>query len=131
MSEEEIIKRLKDMYTDNKSKLLDFKSGSYATILLQSGQEIMISIGTASVKFMKPGFLSYVTPKTIINKDISDWDKRYRNSTPLEREGTKMFLLIGLLLALSKIKSESEIEAAINFGNALGAGYGFSVTGLS
>lgn len=119
---EELKSKIQEKVAPSDLKIIDFKMTQYALLQLPSGSEIMISMGATTVKFLKKGLLGYVTPKTILSKQIADWDKRYLSHNALVREGVKLHLLTGLIFDLSKIKSENEIEQAIRDGNALGEG---------
>jgi hypothetical protein len=125
MTDEELKTKIHEKIAPSDLKIIDFKKTQYALVQLSSGSEFMISMGAATVKFFKKGLLGYVTPKTILSKQITDWDKRYLSYNSLVREGIKLNLLTGLIIKLSKIKSENEIEQAISEGNALGDGISF------
>ena len=77
------------------------------------------------VKFLKKGFLGYVMPKTILSKEIADWDNRFLSHSAILREGAKLNLLTGLIIKISGVKSEDEISQAIEHGNAIGEGMQF------
>jgi hypothetical protein len=125
MTDSELISKIQQKVAPSDLKIIDLKKSEYALVQLPTGTELMISMGATTVKFLKKGLLGYVTPKTILSKQIADWDNRYLSYDAFGREGAKLHLLTGLIIKLSKIRSENEIEQAIGEGNALGEGVGF------
>lgn len=125
MNDAELKTKIQQKVALSDLKIIDFKMAEYALVQLPSGTDLMISMGATTVKFLKKGLLGYVTPKTILSKQISDWDEQYLSYDALGREGVKMPLLTGLIIKLSKIRSENDIEKAIGEGNALGEGVSF------
>jgi hypothetical protein len=124
MTDDELKTKIQQKVAPTGLKIIDYKMAEYALVRLPSGTEFMISMGATTVRFLKKGLLGYVTPKTILSKQIADWDNRYLSYDALRREGIKLNLLTGLIINLSKIRSENEIEQAIGEGNALGEGVG-------
>ena len=124
MNSDELKTKIQEKIAPSDLKIIDYKMAEFALVRIPSGTELMISMGATTVKFLKKGLLGYVTPKTILSKQISDWDSRYISYDSLRREGIKLNLLTGLIIKLSKIRSENEIEQAIEDGNALGEGVG-------
>ena len=117
--------RIQEKISPSDLRIIDYKMARYAVVQLPSGTEIMISIGATMVKFLKKGFLGYVMPKTILSKEIADWDNRFLSHSAILREGAKLNLLTGLIIKISGVKSEDEISQAIEHGNAIGEGMQF------
>jgi hypothetical protein len=94
-------------------QVLNQKTGRSAKIGLPSGEEIVISIGTADAKiFAKRGVFGWFLPRVIVSKRLSVWRSDYRQYNGFHRRLCRGMVLEGLLASLSHCRSIDEIQRA-------------------
>jgi hypothetical protein len=94
-------------------QIVNEKSGRFAMIALVSGEQILISVGTATAKVLiKRPLFGWVFPKTIISERLSVWQPEYPRYNGFNRRRCRSMALEGLLLSLSHCKSVIQIQHA-------------------
>lgn len=97
--------------TEDTWRVLNHKTGRFAKIGLLSGEEIVISIGTANAKiFAKRGVFGWFLPRVIVSEQLSVWQSEYRRYNGFHRRLCRGMALEGLLALLSHCRSIDEIQ---------------------
>src|SRR5208283_3441275 len=82
------------------------KPGRFAMVELPSGEQIMISIGSATVKILaKRDFWGWCLPKVIASERLSTWQSKYQRYNGFYRRICRTMILDGLLTLLSTCES--------------------------
>src|SRR5207249_8007270 len=90
--------------------LLNYQHPRMALMALRSGEQILISIGTASAKvFRRSRLFGWTIPKRCVSKPIAVWEKRYTQFNNLHRTICRGMVLDGLLDLVSRAESIDEL----------------------
>lgn len=95
------------------SQLLSYTGGRVASIGLQSGEHVVISIGTATAKvFVRRPLFGWWLPRVVASARLSKWDDRYLRYNALYRGVLRAMILDGLLSLVSRCSSVAELQLA-------------------
>ncbi len=95
------------------SKLLLYTSGHVASIVLRSGEHVVISIGTDTAKiFTRRPLLGWWLPRVVVSEQLSKWDNRYLQFNDLYRGVLRAMILDGLLILVLRCSSVVELRIA-------------------
>jgi hypothetical protein len=95
------------------SVLRHYEPGRVASIVIPSGEVLIISLGTATAKILaKRTLLGWLLPKTIGTKNLSDWVPDYRTCSGLQRSVARAMVLDGLVSLASRAKYADELSLA-------------------
>ncbi len=102
--------KIKTICEQNGSKLVEYTSRRIALIVLPSGENLIISIGAFTAKIMRPRkFFGVFFPKVLLANNITAWEPAYQTQPAMAKEGTRLYLLAGLIMILSKCKTTKEV----------------------
>ena|SRR2546422_723062 len=94
-------------------QVLNRKAGRFALIGLASGEQIVISIGSATAKILaKRAFVGWYLPKVVASERLSTWQSEYPHQNGFYRGICRGLVLEGLLDLLSNCQSVDEIRQA-------------------
>ena len=92
------------------SILLHYQSPSVARLLLPSGEQIAISIGTTSAKiFRRRALLGWFAAKCCASKSLIEWEPRYTRFNGFHRAICRGMILDGLVDLVSRAHSIGEL----------------------
>jgi len=95
------------------SSMLSYQLGKAAYIVLPSNEDVIISIGTLSVKVLtRRSIMGWKFPKVIVSSSIAAWEERFDKFDHLRRFGCGAMILDGLLCLVSSFKSIEELRLA-------------------
>ena|SRR6266446_4924921 len=95
------------------SVLLQYKSPGVAKLLLTSGEQIVISIGTTSAKiFRRSALFGWFAPKCCASKSLVEWEPRYTQFSGFDRAICRVMVLDGLVDLVSRAHSIGELSLA-------------------
>ena len=93
------------------AQVLNSKPGRFAMLALYSGEQIIISVGTATAKVvMKHPIFGWYFPKTIASERLATWQPEYEKYSNLHRNISRKLVLDGLIKTLSSVRSIEEIR---------------------
>ena len=97
----------------NGSQLLSYSGARAASLILHSGEQVVISIGptTAKVCVSRPLF-GWFLPRVVASERLSKWDDRYSQSNAFYRDVFQAMILDGLLSLVSRFRSVAELQLA-------------------
>ena len=94
------------------STLTQYQVGCVATIVLPSGETLIVSIAGESVKvFQKRPITRWLLPKVLVEKRITDWIPEYRNESVASKTIGAALVLDGLLSFIACTKCAAEVYA--------------------
>jgi hypothetical protein len=97
----------------NGSLLLNYELGRSAFLLLASGEQVVISIGTVTTKvFVRRAIVGWRFPKTIASQPINAWQPTFLSLDKLRRFACGCMVLDGLVDLVSRCRSLSELRMA-------------------
>lgn len=97
----------------NGSTLLGYEHGKTAFLVLPSKEQVVISIGTGTVKvFTRRLVLGWVFPRTIALQHIAYWEPSFAGLDRLRRFACGCMVLDGLIDLVSRCRSISELRLA-------------------
>src|SRR5258707_1375010 len=89
--------------------VLRYEPPRVAVLRLRSGEQVMISIGTASAKmFRQNSILGWYLPKCCASTPLATWDERYPRFNNLHRTICQGMALDGLVSLISRLESIDE-----------------------
>ena len=95
----------------NGARLIHYETARVAKIELPSGEQVLISIGTASAKlYRKNRLFGWFLPRSFVSKPLVEWDPRYCHVSGFDRDVFRGMILDGLLSLLSRFKSIDELN---------------------
>ena len=98
---------------DHGTTLLHYKAPDVATLLLASGEQVVISVGTTSAKtFRRRALLGWLVPRCCAAKSLVEWEPRYTRFSTFDRRICRAMVLDGLLDLVSRIESIAELCVA-------------------
>lgn len=103
----------RDMCEKNGSTLRSYEGGRAASLILRSGQPILISVGASTAKVLtsRPIF-GWRLPKVIVSQHIEGWEPTFNTLDSLRRDACGSLVLDGLLSLLSRCQSIDELRLA-------------------
>jgi len=97
----------------NGSQLLSYADARAAFLILPSGEQVVISVGTASAKVgVRRPLLGWYLPRVVASEQLSKWDDQYTQRNALQRCAVRANFLDGLLSLISGFKSTAELRLA-------------------
>ena len=98
------------------SKLLLYTSGHVASIVLRSGEHVVISIGTDTAKiFTRRPLLGWWLPRVVVSEQLSKWDNRYLQFNDLYRGVLRAMILDRLLILVLRCSSVIEFANSLSW----------------
>src|SRR5262249_30195886 len=92
-------------------QILNEKKGPCAMRVLPSGEQILISIGSATAKILvKRPLFGWLFPKVIVSEQLSAWQPEYPRYNVFYRQICQSMVLDGLLTSLSQCQSLKELQ---------------------
>jgi len=93
--------------------VLNYKAGRSALVDLPSGEQIVISIGTATAKVIaKRAIVGWYLPKVVASERLDTWQPEFRQFNELHRRINRDMFLDGVLASLSQCRSIDDIRRA-------------------
>jgi hypothetical protein len=103
--------KAKAMCEKNGSTLRSYKLGSAAFLVLPSGEPIVISVGTTTVKVLtRRQIVGWRLPKVIESQPIESWEPSFPTLDRLHRYACGSMVLDGLLSLLSRCQSIADLR---------------------
>jgi hypothetical protein len=97
----------------NGSELLSYVDASAALLVLPSGEQLIISVGTASAKIcVTRAVFGWRLPRVIASEQLSKWEGQYDQLPALQREAVRAWVLDGLVSLVSGFASVAELQLA-------------------
>src|SRR2546423_1196644 len=91
---------------DNGSQLLSYADARAAFLILPSGEQLVISVGTASARVcVRRLLLAWYLPRTVASEHFSKWDDQFTQRNAVQRDAIRANVLDGLLSLISGFKS--------------------------
>jgi hypothetical protein len=92
------------------STLVNYQEIRLAVLMLRSGEQVLISIGTTSAKvFRRSSVFGWRFPKCCVSKTLVSWDSRYTQFDNFHRAVCRGMVLDGLLSLISRVESIDEL----------------------
>jgi hypothetical protein len=92
-------------------RVLNYKRGRFALVSLPSGERILISIGSATVRVVdKSTIIRWCFTKVIASERLDKWQPEYWQSNSFYRGINRAMILDGLLVSLLKCNSVNEVR---------------------
>jgi len=97
----------------NGSHLLSYEPGRVAFLMLPSGEQPVVSVGTATVKVCRRrAVFGRRLPKTIASQLIASWHPDFASLGNIQRWASRCMVFDGLVDLLSRCQSLSELQLA-------------------
>jgi hypothetical protein len=95
------------------SQVLNYRAGRFALVVLPSEEQILISIGTSTVKILaKRAIFGWYLPKVVVSQRLSVWQPDYQQYNAMYRRACCTMILDGLLTLLSHYQSIDKLRQA-------------------
>jgi len=108
-----IEEKLRRVCESNGCSLLGYTQGRSATLILASGEKVILSAGTSTFKvFAKRGAIGWLLPRTLGSKKLSDWLGESYNRRDFRYLSAVVVAMQGVIILLSRCKSLNEVEIA-------------------
>ena len=104
---------LNDVMLKRNCQLQQYREGKLALLRLPSQEEVMVSMGTSSLKVFRKGLLGWVAPKTVFSTDLAALG--WHDCIPLTRAVMSVLLITHSLDLLSRARSLD--DAVRNYGD--------------
>ena len=113
-------------------RLVNEKAGRFARVDLPSGEQIVISVGSATAKILSErAVLGWLLPRVIVSQRLSAWQSDYPRYNSFHRRLCRAMVLEGLLASLSRCRSIEEIQQSWQTMRNPIAVIGFEMMGIS
>jgi hypothetical protein len=91
--------------------LLQYKPPRLAVLRLDSGEEVLVSVGAATARVYRRNTLfGWFLPKRLLSQKLVSWDKNFATSTGFYREAFRKMFLDGLVNLVSQFKSIADVQ---------------------